>query len=58
MLTSLGLKIFLWGIFLMAQGASQNYGDMVGLRFVSGMFEAVADPCFGKLSVYNPLTND
>lgn len=34
----------------MAQGASQNYGDMVGLRFISGMFEAVADPCFGELS--------
>jgi hypothetical protein len=38
----------LWGIFLMAQGASKNYGDMVALRFVSGMFEAVADPCFGE----------
>lgn len=48
MLTFLN-KIFLWGVFLMAQGASQNYGDMVGLRFVSGMFEAVADPCFGEL---------
>lgn len=51
------MKIFLWGVFLMAQGASQNYGDMVGLRFVSGMFEAVADPCFGEFSVYNPLMN-
>ncbi|RSH80120.1 hypothetical protein EHS25_007322 [Saitozyma podzolica] len=42
----LAINIMLWGIFLMAQGASKNYGDMVALRFVSGMFEAVADPCF------------
>ncbi|OWT36696.1 hypothetical protein J008_05545 [Cryptococcus neoformans] len=46
----LSVNIFLWGVFLMAQGASQNYGDMVGLRFVSGMFEAVADPCFVALT--------
>lgn len=30
----------------MAQAASQTYGHMVALRFISGMFEAVADPCF------------
>lgn len=30
----------------MAQAGSQNYGTMVALRFVSGMFEAVADPAF------------
>lgn len=30
----------------MAQASSQSYGAMLGLRFVSGMFEAVADPAF------------
>lgn len=30
----------------MAQAGSQSYGAMVGLRFVSGMMEAVADPAF------------
>ncbi|WVQ83358.1 hypothetical protein IAT38_005497 [Cryptococcus sp. DSM 104549] len=42
----LAINIFLWGVFLMAQGASQSYDHMMALRFVSGMFEAVADPCF------------
>ncbi|KAK4688568.1 MFS transporter, ACS family, allantoate permease, partial [Tremellales sp. Uapishka_1] len=42
----LSLNIFLWGVFLMAQAGSKTYGAMVGLRFVSGMFEAVADPAF------------
>jgi len=30
----------------MAQAGAQSYGAMMGLRFISGMFEAVADPCF------------
>lgn len=30
----------------MAQAGSNSYEAMLGLRFVSGMFEAVADPCF------------
>ncbi|ODN94344.1 hypothetical protein L198_05201 [Cryptococcus wingfieldii CBS 7118] len=42
----LSVNIFLWGVFLMVQGVSKDYGDMVAFRFVSGMFEAVADPCF------------
>lgn len=42
----LAANIFLWGVFLMAQAGSKTYGAMLGLRFVSGMFEAVADPCF------------
>lgn len=40
----LSINIFLWGVFLMAQAGAQSYGAMMGLRFVSGMFEAVADP--------------
>ena len=43
------LKIFLWGFFLMLQATSKSYGAMIGFRFISGMFEAVADPCFGTL---------
>ncbi|WWD21473.1 hypothetical protein CI109_105959 [Kwoniella shandongensis] len=42
----LAINIFLWGVFLMVQASSKDYGDMVAFRFVSGMFEAVADPCF------------
>lgn len=34
----------------MAQAGSQSYGAMLALRFVSGMFEAVADPAFVALS--------
>jgi hypothetical protein len=41
----LSINIFFWGVFLMAQAASQTYEAMLALRFVSGMFEAVADPC-------------
>ncbi|WVW78471.1 hypothetical protein I302_100425 [Kwoniella bestiolae CBS 10118] len=42
----LSINIFLWGVFLMVQASSKDNGDMVAFRFVSGMFEAVADPCF------------
>jgi hypothetical protein len=44
----LSINIFLWGVFLMAQAGSTTYGHMLGFRFVSGMFEAVADPAFGE----------
>lgn len=30
----------------MAQAGANSYGALLGLRFVSGMFEAVADPAF------------
>lgn len=33
----------------MAQAGSTSYEAMLAFRFVSGMFEAVADPAFGKL---------
>jgi MFS family permease len=46
----LAINIFLWGIFLMAQAGAKDYGTMVALRFVSGMFEAVADPCFVSIT--------
>ncbi|KAK1922842.1 major facilitator superfamily domain-containing protein [Papiliotrema laurentii] len=42
----LSVNIFFWGVFLMAQAGSQSYEAMLAFRFVSGMFEAVADPCF------------
>ncbi|ORY34305.1 major facilitator superfamily domain-containing protein [Naematelia encephala] len=42
----LSINIFLWGVFLMVQASSKDYGDMMAFRFISGMFEAVADPCF------------
>jgi len=40
------LKIFLWGVFLIAQGGSKDFKDMVILRLISGAFEAVAKPAF------------
>ncbi|RSH89200.1 hypothetical protein EHS25_002312 [Saitozyma podzolica] len=46
----LAINIFLWGVFLMAQAGSRHYGDMMAFRFVSGMFEAVADPCFVSMT--------
>lgn len=42
----LGLNIFLWGVFLVAQGGSQDFKDMLILRLISGAFEAVAKPAF------------
>lgn len=44
----MSVNIFFWGVFLMAQAGAQNYEALLALRFVSGMFEAVADPCFGE----------
>jgi hypothetical protein len=48
----LAINIGLWGIFLMAQAGSNSYEAMLAFRFVSGMFEAVADPAFGKWYTY------
>ncbi|KAH8920612.1 MFS general substrate transporter [Atractiella rhizophila] len=42
----LAVNIFLWGLLLMCQAASKNFADMMVLRFLSGAFEAAADPCF------------
>ncbi|WVR05518.1 hypothetical protein IAU60_002536 [Kwoniella sp. DSM 27419] len=36
--------IFLWGVFLMAQGGANDFKDMLILRIISGAFEAVAKP--------------
>ncbi|VDB93799.1 unnamed protein product [Peniophora sp. CBMAI 1063] len=42
----LGINIFLWGVLLMCQSAAKNFTGLMVLRFFSGAFEAVADPCF------------
>lgn len=42
----LGINIFLWGVLLMCQAASKNYGTLMVLRFLSGAAEACADPAF------------
>ncbi|WVF67579.1 hypothetical protein IAT40_002337 [Kwoniella sp. CBS 6097] len=42
----LGINIFLWGVFLMAQGGANDFKDMLILRLISGAFEAVAKPGF------------
>ncbi|KIY67095.1 MFS general substrate transporter [Cylindrobasidium torrendii FP15055 ss-10] len=42
----LAVNIFLWGVLLMAQAASRNFTDIAILRFLSGAFEATADPAF------------
>lgn len=41
-------QIFLWGVFLIAQGGSKDFKDMVILRLISGAFEAVAKPAFSE----------
>lgn len=41
-------QIFLWGAFLIAQGGSQDFKDMLILRLISGAFEAVAKPAFSE----------
>lgn len=50
----LGVNIFLWGVFLMAQGGSKNFETMVALRFISGAFEAVAKPGFSEYRSAQP----
>lgn len=42
----LGFNIFLWGVFLIAQGGAKDFKDMAILRVISGAFEAVAKPGF------------
>ncbi|KAH6693762.1 major facilitator superfamily domain-containing protein [Plectosphaerella plurivora] len=42
----LAFNIFMWGALLVPQGAVQNFGGLAALRFLSGAFEAIADPAF------------
>jgi len=42
----LAMNIFLWGVFLIAQGGARNYGDMVAFRVISGCAESPAKPAF------------
>lgn len=44
--TYLSFNIFMWGVLLMAQAATQNFAGLVSLRILSGAFEAIADPAF------------
>lgn len=39
-------NIFMWGVLLMCQAASQSFGALTALRILSGAFEAIADPAF------------
>lgn len=39
-------NIFMWGVLLMCQAASQSFGTLTALRILSGAFEAIADPAF------------
>ncbi|KAI9326368.1 major facilitator superfamily transporter [Zopfochytrium polystomum] len=42
----LAFNIFLWGAFLMLQGAANSFAGLLSLRVLSGAFEAIADPAF------------
>lgn len=42
----LSINIVMWGILLMCQAASHNFGTLSALRILSGAFEAIADPAF------------
>ncbi|RDW90915.1 hypothetical protein BP5796_02080 [Coleophoma crateriformis] len=42
----LAFNIFMWGVLLMAQAASQKFVTLAALRILSGAFEAIADPAF------------
>ncbi|KAJ6149849.1 Major facilitator superfamily domain general substrate transporter [Penicillium samsonianum] len=42
----LAFNIFMWGVLLMCEAASQNFGALAALRIISGAFEAIADPAF------------
>lgn len=37
-------NIFMWGVLLMAQAASNNFAALAALRTLSGAAEAIADP--------------
>lgn len=39
-------NIFMWGVLLMCQAASQSFSTLTVLRILSGAFEAIADPAF------------
>jgi MFS family permease len=47
----LGINVTLWGVFLAFQAATQTFQAELALRFVSGMFEAIADPCFMAVTI-------
>ncbi|ETN37239.1 uncharacterized protein HMPREF1541_08229 [Cyphellophora europaea CBS 101466] len=42
----LGVNIFLWGFFLIFQGAVQNFAGLAALRVLAGAAEACSDPSF------------
>jgi MFS family permease len=42
----LSFNIFMWGVLLMCEAASQNFATLTALRILSGAFEAIADPAF------------
>jgi MFS transporter, ACS family, DAL5 transporter family protein len=42
----LAFNIFMWGALLIPQGAVHDFGGLAALRFLSGAFEAIADPAF------------
>ncbi|CAG8901767.1 unnamed protein product [Penicillium egyptiacum] len=42
----LAFNIFMWGVLLMCEAASQNFDALAALRVLSGAFEAIADPAF------------
>jgi MFS family permease len=42
----LGVNIFLWGVFLMCQGACKSFATLCVLRALGGAAEACADPAF------------
>ncbi|KAI9806903.1 MAG: hypothetical protein M1833_002561 [Piccolia ochrophora] len=42
----LGINIFLWGFFLILQGAAKNFAQLCVLRFLAGAAEACSDPSF------------
>ncbi|KAJ5464091.1 Major facilitator superfamily domaingeneral substrate transporter [Penicillium sp. IBT 31633x] len=42
----LAFNIFMWGVLLMCQAASQNFEALTALRILSGAAEAIADPAF------------
>jgi sugar phosphate permease len=44
--TYLGVNIFLWGFFLIFQGAVHNFASLAALRALAGAAEACSDPSF------------
>jgi hypothetical protein len=48
----LGINIFLWGFFLIFQGAAQNFAGIAALRALAGAAEACSDPSFMLITWY------